>query len=59
MNAGSWLLRGECAGGGGGVGEGFWWARAVRSRLGSGEDSRMAHLTLSAHISWIPCTVGG
>ena len=50
---------GERAGGGGGVGEGFWWARAVRSVLGSGADSRMAHLTLSPHISWSPCTAGG
>ena len=41
------------------VGEGFWWARAVRSGLGSGADSRMAHLTLSPHISWSLCTAGG
>ena len=40
-------------------GGGFWWARAVRSGLGSGADSRMAHLTLSPHISWSPCMVGG
>src|SRR4051812_158286 len=59
MNAGSWLLRGERARGGDGVGEGFWWAMALRSGLGSDADSRMAHLTLSPHISWSPCTAGG
>ena len=47
---------GERAQGGGGF---FWWARAVRTRLGSGPDSRMAHLTLSPYISWSPCVAGG
>ena len=32
-------------------GEGvFWWARAVRNGLGSGLDSRLAHLTLSPYF---------
>src|SRR3990170_8917583 len=47
MNVGSWRLRGEHAREGGGV---FCWARAVRSGLGSGPDSRMAHLTLSPYF---------